>query len=240
MIYGERDGPWRVCVCTRERTSRRYQDVGFRGTPKGSSPFLSESSSSSSSSLMCMPCFYLLFPPRASIFSFAGRSPLHLPHAPTVHSCDARFYFLARLQRRRNTIHPARKWRNYIRGRVEEEERKSQRRGGNGACEARARSLASAENAIRKGGFRELLLPSSGIGRERKSRGDTEHAVVRPLPPSSRQWRDYFPFVLFKVACMLAGNRKRGNRNESLIYRGYTPISGLAEEISNLQSSPFS
>lgn len=62
VIYGERDGPC-AFVCARGRTSRRYQDVGFRGTPKGSSPFLSEPSSSSSSSLMCMPCFYLLFPP---------------------------------------------------------------------------------------------------------------------------------------------------------------------------------
>lgn len=77
--------------------------------------------------------------------------PFHFSHAPTVHPCDARFYSLARLQRRRNTIRPARKWRNYIRGRVEEEERKSQRRGNNGVCETWARSLASVENAIRKG-----------------------------------------------------------------------------------------
>lgn len=161
MIYGERDGPC-AFVCVRGRTSRRYQDVGFRGTPKGSSPFLCEPSFSS---LMCMPCFYHLFPPVPSIFSFAGRSPLHLPHAPTMHPCDARFYSLARLQRRRNTIRPARKWRNYIRGRVEEE-RKSQRRGSNGAYEAWARSLASAENAVRKGVSKSsFTLPGIRRGR---------------------------------------------------------------------------
>lgn len=162
MIYGERNGLRAfVCVCVQGRTSRRYQDVGFRGTPKGSSSFLGEPSSSSS--LMCMPWFSPSSAP-ATIFSFAGRSPLHLPHASTVHPCDARFYSLARLQRRRNTIRPARKWRNYIRGRVEEEERKSQRRGSNGACEAWAKSLASAENAVRKGVSRTSPF-FLGIGR---------------------------------------------------------------------------
>ena len=176
----------RICVCT-GRTSRRYQDVGFRGTPKGSSPFLCEPSSSS---LMCLPCFYLLLPPPPPptfpIFSFAGRSP-HSIFLMLQRCTPATRAFTPWRVSRDEEIRfaPARKWRNYIRGRVEEEERKSQRRGSNGACETWTRSLAFAENTIRKRFSRKVFFFLS-IRRGWKSRGRYKYPCYSLS--SSRQW----------------------------------------------------
>lgn len=99
------------------------------------------------------------------------------------------------------------------------------------------RSLASAENVVRKGGFREnFSLPPSETG-EDENLEDAKRAVVPCLLRNGR--RIIFHFVLFKVACTLLRNRKQGNRNESLIYRGYISVSRLAKETSNLQSFHF-
>lgn len=172
MIYGE--GTVCVpCMCTRENISpisgcrvsgyaQRVITLSWRTVPLRFA-------------YVHAVCFYLLPLPRVPICSFAGRPPLHLPHTPTMHPCDARFYSLARLQRQRNTIRPARKWRNYIRERVEE--RKSQTRS-NGACESWMRSLASAENVVRKGVSK--ISPSFLPSLEEEDE-NLEDAVVRSL-----------------------------------------------------------
>lgn len=68
----------------------------------------------------------LLFPPPLSpfVFSFAGLVPTpSSSYSNSAPPCDVHFYSLARLQGRRNTIRPARKWRNYIREQEGEEGR---------------------------------------------------------------------------------------------------------------------
>lgn len=71
----ERKG-WSVCVCSceGENIARRYQDVGFRGTPKGSSPFPGEFSLSSAPSFRAY-VHAVSHPSSFFVFSFAGRSP---------------------------------------------------------------------------------------------------------------------------------------------------------------------
>jgi len=98
-------------------------------------------------------------PPTFPIFSFAGRSP-HSIFLMLQRCTPATRAFTPWRVSRDEEIRfaPARKWRNYIRGRVEEEERKSQRRGSNGACETWTRSLAFAENTIRKRFSRKVFF----------------------------------------------------------------------------------
>lgn len=150
-------------------------------------------------------------PLRAPICSFAGRSPLHLPHAPMVHPCDARFYSLARLQRQRNTIRPARKWRNYIRGRVEEE-RKSQREATGRARLGRGVSRPP-KTRFGKGSENFSFLPRN---RDESALEDAKRAVIRSLLRNGGR-------IIFHSFCSKSLLRKQETREQ--------------ERISNLSSS---
>jgi len=131
----------RVCSCSREHvapiSARRVSGS------RGHRPFLASPLSLSLSLSLAHRCasqiarlhtILLSAASSSSLFPETSHSPARHPAsfylAPRMHPCTetrALLHALARLQRRRNTICPARKWRNYIRGREQEEGHKSAR-----------------------------------------------------------------------------------------------------------------
>jgi len=131
----------RVCSCSREHvapiSARRVSGS------RGHRPFLASPLSLSLSLSLAHRCasqiarlhtILLSAASSSSLFPETSHSPARHPAsfylAPRMHPCTetrALLHALARLQRRRNTICPTRKWRNYIRGREQEEGHKSAR-----------------------------------------------------------------------------------------------------------------
>lgn len=107
----------------------------------------------------CRPSISSLpLPPFSFVFSFAGLAPTpSSSYSNSAPPCDVHFYSLARLQGRRNTVRPARKWRNYIREQ-EGEEGRVNHDGEEATGRARLRRGVSHPPKTRfEKGFRELL-----------------------------------------------------------------------------------
>lgn len=194
----EKEMVW-VCLFVWGRTSpRTYQDVEFQGTPKGSSPFRGKSLPPFL--LVCMPSFYFLppfLPSSFFVFSFAGLAPTpSSSYSNIAPPCDVHFYSLARLQGRRNTVRPARKWRNYIREQEGEEEGRVNHDGEEATGRARLRRgvLASAENTVQKRVSRTPLPPTKGKDENFKRAKGAVFSLATFL---------LFRRIIFRIICLV-------------------------------------